>query len=238
MPVAVSVCFSSRITDRSRAYAFADTGGSLGAAITGLAAAVVMPQQTTSPVQGWPWFFNWPAVLGIVWSVAFQALVTSDPASHPRISQREKEWILHELALEAKGKDATATKVSLTVIFLHPALWGMYAYNVCSNWTFYTLLTFLPQYMTQELGFDISHAGLVCALPYLGFVAGELCGSAVTDAVIKRGYLSVLNTRTLMTVAPSLAMLLIFACIAYVKMSVVGTVAASIKAARITPSIP
>ena len=50
-----------------QAYAFADVGSSLGAALCGIVAVGIMPQHSTSPVQGWPWFFNWPVQRTRIW---------------------------------------------------------------------------------------------------------------------------------------------------------------------------
>lgn len=39
--------------------------------------------------------------------------------------------------------------------------------NFAGNWLFYTLLTFLPTFMYQTLGFDVNHAGPYFAIPYV-----------------------------------------------------------------------
>lgn len=39
------------------------------------------------------------------------------------------------------------------------ALWGIVVAHFCYNWTFYTLLTLLPTYMNDILGFSIQQVG-------------------------------------------------------------------------------
>ena len=63
---------------------------------------------------------------------------------------------------EAAGKpprDPTA-RLPWRTLLCSPILNGQYVWNTSANWMFYQLLTFLPQYMTQVLQFDITKAGV------------------------------------------------------------------------------
>jgi cyanate permease len=46
----------------------------------------------------------------------------------------------------------------------HPAAWALYVNHFAAGWGAYTLMTYLPKYMKERLGFDMASAG---------FLAGE-----------------------------------------------------------------
>ncbi|KAF4524837.1 hypothetical protein B566_EDAN014320 [Ephemera danica] len=56
-------------------------------------------------------------------------------------------------------------------------IWAIMLAHFSENWGFYTLLTELPTFMKDVLGFDLKDAGLLSALPYLvmGTVVRKLC---------------------------------------------------------------
>ncbi|RXN23420.1 sialin [Labeo rohita] len=56
------------------------------------------------------------------------------------------------------------------------------------NWTFYTLLTLLPTYMNDILGFSIQQNGMLSALPYLGCWLLALLGGQLAD-LLREKYL-------------------------------------------------
>lgn len=46
---------------------------------------------------GWPSIFYVFGLVGVIWSVAFLIFVYEDPSSHPRITEKEKKYILTSL---------------------------------------------------------------------------------------------------------------------------------------------
>lgn len=49
--------------------------------------------------------------------------------------------------------------VPLASMVVSVPLWAIIVTQMCSNWTFYTLLTSLPTYMSQVLHFDLQSVG-------------------------------------------------------------------------------
>ena len=66
------------------------------------------------------------------------------------------------------------------------------------NYTWYTFLTFLPQFITTQLGFDLTASGLVGTLPYLGYIAGTIFFGTIADRLIASRRFTITRTRKLM----------------------------------------
>ena len=128
-------------------------------------------------------------------------------------------------AKEARERGGTKM-ASWSTLLLSPALLGQYSYNFSGNWMFYTLLTFLPQYMTQQLGFDIAKAGPIFAVPQLCFGVGEVVAAWVADKLIKRRTVDVLTVRTWMPLLAAVPMLGTYLAVALAGLSVTATVVA------------
>ena len=60
------------------------------------------------------------------------------------------------------------------------------------------------QFMVERLGFDLSQAGFLFALPYLGMILGELCASNAADSLIASKRLSLRSVRTIFTLVGGL----------------------------------
>ena len=65
-------------------------------------------------------------------------------------------------------------------------------------------MTFLPQYLHNQLGFDLKSSGLASALPYAANSASAIGFSILSDRLIASGRLSMLHTRKLFHTAGSL----------------------------------
>lgn len=175
-----------------------------------------------------------------MWSVAWYLLVASSPEEHPTISASERDWILARLKEEAgnggsndsRNSTSTAAKeggtgmASWGTLIKSPPLIGQYMYNFGGNWMFYTLLTFLPQYMTQELGFDIAKAGPIFAVPQLCFGVGEVMASWAADKLIRTRVANVLTIRTWMPLLFAIPTVGTYLAIALADLSVTATVVA------------
>lgn len=56
------------------------------------------------------------------------------------------------------------------------------------NWGFYTLLTWMPTYMKQELNFDLQSAGFLSVQPYVAVFLMTIIGGRVSDMLLARGW--------------------------------------------------
>ncbi|KAL2083476.1 hypothetical protein ACEWY4_021249 [Coilia grayii] len=158
--------------ERSRLLTISYTGAQLGTVVA-------------LPLSGmicfyldWTYVFYLFGAVGLVWFVLWAALVTNTPSTHPRISERERLYITASLKHELSP---TSDYIPWRSIFTSLPLWAIVVAHFSYNWTFYTLLTLLPTYMNDILGFSIKQNGMLSALPYLGCWVLALMGGQLAD---------------------------------------------------------
>ncbi|XP_055083190.1 sialin-like isoform X2 [Periophthalmus magnuspinnatus] len=113
----------------------------------------------------WTYVFYLFGAVGLLWFVLWALLVSDSPNDHPRISEQERLYIISSL----KNEPSTSTDhIPWRSIVTSVPLWAIVVAHFSYNWTFYTLLTLLPTYMKDVLGFSIQQNGILSALPYIG----------------------------------------------------------------------
>mmetsp|Transcript_9413 Transcript_9413/g.14194 ORF Transcript_9413/g.14194 Transcript_9413/m.14194 type:complete len:528 (-) Transcript_9413:55-1638(-) len=58
-------------------------------------------------------------------------------------------------------------RVPWAAFFRHPTAWTLFFVYWCQNWIAYTMLSELPSYLTEVLGFDLASAGMLSVAPYV-----------------------------------------------------------------------
>lgn len=128
---------------------------------------------------------------GVLWLVPWWLFVSDRPQDDKRISEEERDLIVSSLPTAFDGTEP----VPWAKIVGTPAIWGVVCGHVANNWLFYTLLTWLPDYLKYELGFDLEDSGGLAVLPYIGCFLGSTLSGRVADWLIhKRGW-RVVTTR-------------------------------------------
>ncbi|XP_008291105.1 sialin [Stegastes partitus] len=145
---------------------------------------------------GWPAVFYLCGGAGCLWSFFWFMFVSDDPRTHPRISEEERDYIVNSIGSQGTGHGWSVPVLSM---LLSVPLWTIIVTQMCSNWSYYTLLTSLPTYMDTILHFDLQSNSFLSALPYLGaWLASTLSGVAA-DALIERRVFSVTVVRKIFT---------------------------------------
>lgn len=201
--------------ERSRLMAFAGSGGNFGAFValplTGFICETL----------GWPTVFYLCGGGGCLWAVFWFALVSDDPRTHKRISEEEREYIINSTGAQGTGH---GWKVPLLSMLTSVPLWTIIVTQMCSNWSYYTLLTSLPAYMDKILHFDLQSNGGLSALPYLGCWLVSCLSGIVADSLIERRLFSVTITRKIFTIIGMVLPAVFLLCVCYVGCSHVWTV--------------
>ncbi|XP_072565659.1 sialin isoform X1 [Paramormyrops kingsleyae] len=116
--------------------------------------------------------------VGLLWFILWVFLVSSSPSTHRRISAQEKLYITSSLKSQLSP---SSDHIPWLSICRSLPLWAIVVAHFSYNWTFYTLLTLLPTYMSDILGFSIQQNGMLSALPYLGCWLVGLLGGQLAD---------------------------------------------------------
>ncbi|XP_073340551.1 sialin [Pagrus major] len=176
--------------ERSRLMALSGSGSNFGAFL-----ALPLTGYICQTL-GWPAVFYICGGAGCIWSIFWFALVSDDPRTHRRISEEERDYIINSIGPQGTGH---GWSVPLASMMLSGPLWAVIIAQMCSNWSYYTLLTSLPTYMDLILHFDLQSNGFLSALPYLGaWIVSNLSGVAA-DYLIERRVFSVTVVRKLFT---------------------------------------
>ncbi|XP_059615178.1 vesicular glutamate transporter 1-like [Phlebotomus argentipes] len=142
--------------------------------------------------------FGWQSVfyvfggIGCVWLVAWFLIVRAGPECDPFISDQEREYIERSIGDPNEKRNI---KHPWKAIFTSAAVWAIVASNFAENWGFYTLLTQLPTFLKDTLGFELGKTGFISAIPYL--VMGSLLGISgyLADWSQVKGYLTTSQVR-------------------------------------------
>ena len=171
----------------------------------------------------WVLLFYGFGTAGVLWTLAWSVLMRSTPETSHLISDEEKAYIVANRG--DRGRRSVETKQSVTAIsdrvakagksrrcccqpadaklavglMCTPAVWGIYVGHFVLSWILYTLITWTPSFMKDQLQFDISSTGLLTALPYACNFIVLLFAGFLADYTIKSGCLSVRRSRIFFT---------------------------------------
>ncbi|KAL2634291.1 hypothetical protein R1flu_005770 [Riccia fluitans] len=174
------------VEERSRSLALVYSGMYLGSVI-GLAFSPSLIHAF-----GWPSVFISFGSLGAIWLTFWQRLAYSSPAEHPTISDEEATLILKD----NKPRDPLA-KIPWRLLLSKAPVWALIISHFCHNWGTFILLTWMPTYYNQVLGFNLMESGLFSVLPWLTMAFSANVGGWIADTLVSKGY-SVTFVRKLM----------------------------------------
>ncbi|XP_033121660.1 sialin-like [Anneissia japonica] len=176
--------------ERSKLLTITYAGSQLGTVISNPLSGWLC---STDFLGGWPSVFYVFGTCGVIWFAAWTLLVHNYPEQHPRISPQEREFIEKSI-----GKvESKAVKLPILAMAKSLPLWVIAISHFANNYGFYTMLTNLPSYMKNILGFDITRSGYLSAVPYIANWLIIVSGGQIADYLRSHGYLSTTNTRKL-----------------------------------------
>jgi len=117
---------------------------------------------------GWPSVFYVFGVVGCVWSAAWFLLCYDSPATHPRISMTEREyWEKMIGTTELVVHPPTPWRNILTSIHV----WALTVAFFALNWGYSMTMTWIPVFMRDVLGFNMTNSGLFSGISFLAMVS-------------------------------------------------------------------
>ncbi|KAJ9573906.1 hypothetical protein L9F63_008705 [Diploptera punctata] len=197
--------------ERSRLASFATSGSHVGTVIS-------LPMSgLLANYFGWESIFYVFGAVVAIWLVLWLWIVKSRPEDDPKITPEELKYI--ENALGTVGNKHPWSKIMTS-----PAVWAIIVAHFSENWGFYTLLTQLPTFMKEVLGYEVQKGGLMSAIPYLLMAMVLMISGRVADWLIANRYLTTTKVRKLFTCGAFLAQT-VFMLMAALTLTPFGSVA-------------
>jgi MFS family permease len=126
---------------------------------------------------GWRTSFVVFGAIGVLWAAAWAAWYRDRPEEHPGVNAEELAWITQDRRGEDHDSSATPWRRLLT----SRSVWAICVMYFAYGYGLYFYLTWLPTYLTRELGFSAVRGGLFAALPFLFAGIANVTGGWLTD---------------------------------------------------------
>ena len=155
------------------------SGSRIGAALAMPAVAFLISRW------GWQATFFWLMIIGFAWAAFWWWWFRDDPATHPRLSEDEQNYILSQRQTSPETSDNEST---VSRLLRQRNLWLMMVQYFGSNFTFFFSLTWLYPYVKKTYQLDAVHAGLYAMIPLLAGAVGNVFSGWLIDRLYLRGW--------------------------------------------------
>uniref|UniRef100_A0A915BNU4 Major facilitator superfamily (MFS) profile domain-containing protein n=1 Tax=Parascaris univalens TaxID=6257 RepID=A0A915BNU4_PARUN len=147
---------------------------------------------------GWPSIFYVLGIAGVVWSLVWLYYVTDSPTENRRIDPNERAYIEASLAdIIVKDPSKKKRRIPWRSILTSIPVWAVYCGQFAGDWGAYMMMTSLPLFMNDVLGFDLTSLGFFSAIPYIAYFVVIIVGGMVADKVRDAHLLSTIAVRRL-----------------------------------------
>lgn len=109
---------------------------------------------------GWPYVFYFFGIAGIIWSICWALMIHENPENHPTIRKCEVEHIKQGLDVAACD---TKPPIPWRHVLTSVPVWALVITHFGQNWGFYTMLTQMPRFLSQVLGFNLKEVSFQCS---------------------------------------------------------------------------
>jgi len=163
--------------ERGLATAFFDSGSSVGGAIA--------PFIVLSIYFRWGWrpAVIVPGLLGFLWILLWRKIY-QPPASHPLISEAERDLLARENRLLDTGAAASTRMRDLLKL---PQTWGTIISRSFTDPVWYFVTDWFPIYLVAK-GIDLKSGVVAVWVPFIAADAGNFAGGIASGWLIKRGW--------------------------------------------------
>ncbi|XP_044758455.1 putative inorganic phosphate cotransporter isoform X1 [Coccinella septempunctata] len=131
---------------------------------------------------GWPVSFYLFGIVGMIWTVWWCFAGYDNPSKHPTISEQERYYVESSLGHLKKKILPTPWKA----IFTSLPMWAIVVANFGQNWGYATLLTEIPNYLHEVMGYNVKSNSMLSAAPYLCYWIISMCIGPLSDVLINR----------------------------------------------------
>jgi MFS family permease len=146
----------------------------------------------TFQLMSWQHAFELFGALGVVWAIFFYRWYRDDPRDNPRVNAAELRLMRGSAELAGGHGDVPWAK-----LIRSRTVWLLCAQYFCLSYGWYFYITWLPTYLKEARGLEISTGAVLAGLPlFLGGLGSLFCG--MVSAPVTRLTHSVAATRKLM----------------------------------------
>ena len=136
-------------------------------------------------------------LLALFWCLLWWIMVEDSPDQDRKITDQELEYLQNTIGLtERQMSDAPPPwRAMLT----SRPVWAIIIAHFTENWGFYTLLTCLPMFLRDVLGYSLDTAGFLASFPYTLMAMVVQVSGYLADTIRADGKLSTTHIRKLFT---------------------------------------
>ncbi|CAF2744252.1 unnamed protein product [Rotaria sp. Silwood2] len=163
-------------SDKSKLATFAFSGSYIGTFMSMMFGGLI------AVYWSWEWIFYLSGVLALAWTLAWFYLTAESPSTHTTISNEEAAYIQENLVEAMSRKYPIPWKDILTSL----PVWAIIVAHFGTNWCIYIMLTELPTFITQALGFRVDTAGILAAIPWLPLAISVYGAGFLSDRLIEK----------------------------------------------------
>lgn len=179
------------IAERSMFVGLAWSGGFLGTAVSiPLSGAIIAAAGEGVAACDTPWYMGWRGVFyvwgiaGFVLSATWLILGASSPERHAwAVSSTECSLIV----ANREDVHGGTRSVPWFRLMTHPAVVAMTVAHTCNNWSMYFFVTWMPEFLRQQLHMDVRTVGIATISPFLSCFVVSVAVGVAADALIQRG---------------------------------------------------
>lgn len=163
--------------ERSFAFGIFNSGSSVGAVVAAPVVAFIVA------LLDWRWAFIITGSLGLIWVLAW-LWIYSAPAKSKFITHQEKKYIQTQV-VEAGQNDDGKIILPWVQLFRFRKMWGLLIIKFLTDSGWFFFIFWLPKYLNDERGLNITAIGSYAWIPYAFAGAGSFIGGWLSSFLLK-----------------------------------------------------
>lgn len=163
---------------------------------------------------GWPYVFYTTGTLGMIWCLWWYLLAFNTPQEHPRISDKELEYI--EVNISTEIKESQGMKVPWKAIFTSMPAWAIGITTFGRIWIHYVFIIYGPNFMQNILQFQYKANGFLSGMPFICSYISSVIFCYIADKMVDKKWMTLTNVRKLFTALSQIIPGLLIYAIGYI----------------------
>ncbi|XP_017065631.1 vesicular glutamate transporter 3 [Drosophila eugracilis] len=162
----------------------------------------------------WPFVFYTTGTVGMVWCIFWYLLAFNTPREHPRISEKELNYI--EINVKKGVNNSDKIKVPWLKIFKSLPAWAIAITTFGRIYVHYIFIVNGPTFMGNVLKFNFETNGFITGMPFICSYISSVVFCYIADKLVLFKVLSLTNVRKLFTAISQIIPGLLLYCIGYI----------------------